>query len=179
MKLLVTSFLQSPNSLLSLTSRCSFQHPFITTFILWSFFNVKDQVSDPHKTTSKVAVLYILIFTFLDRNRVTSEKWLCYGLDNRGIVVRFPEGAKSLLLKRPDFLWEPTGLLHGLKQPGLEINPSRTPDTEIINVWSYTFIHPYVFLARYLKMTGTSSPSSYINSIETDNKKRCDCHVKS
>jgi hypothetical protein len=63
----------------------------------------------------------------------------------------------------------PNGTLYtGVKQPGLKISPSRTPDTEIKNVWSHIFIHPYAFLAWCLKMTSLSS--SCINSIEMDNK---------
>ena len=65
----------------------------------------------------------------------------------------------------------PNGTLYAdVKQPGLKINPSRPRGAEIKNVWSYTSIHPYVFLAWRLEMTGTSLPSSCINSIETDNK---------
>jgi hypothetical protein len=33
------------------------------------FLNVRDQVSQPYRTTGKIAVLYILIFTFFDNTR--------------------------------------------------------------------------------------------------------------
>jgi len=36
--------------------------------------NVKDQVSLPYETTSKIIVLYILIFKFLDSNLEDKEK---------------------------------------------------------------------------------------------------------
>jgi hypothetical protein len=34
---------------------------------LYTFLNMRDQVSQPCKTTSKIIVLYIVIFIFLDR----------------------------------------------------------------------------------------------------------------
>jgi hypothetical protein len=40
---------------------------FSNTLSLCSSFNVKDQVSHPHKTTSKIILLYMLIFTFFNR----------------------------------------------------------------------------------------------------------------
>jgi len=54
----VTSSLLSPNILLStlLSNNLS----------VCSSLSVSDQVSDPHKTTGKIIVLYILIFLFLD-----------------------------------------------------------------------------------------------------------------
>jgi hypothetical protein len=39
---------------------------FSNTLGLRSSLNVSDQVSHPYKTTSKIIILYILIFTFLD-----------------------------------------------------------------------------------------------------------------
>jgi hypothetical protein len=39
---------------------------FSNTPSLYSCLNVKDRVSHPYKTTDKIIVLYILIFTFLE-----------------------------------------------------------------------------------------------------------------
>ena len=54
----VTSFLIGPNILLNTL--------FSNTLSLRSFLNMSDQVSHPYKRRSKVIVLYILIFIFLD-----------------------------------------------------------------------------------------------------------------
>jgi hypothetical protein len=52
----VTSSLIGPNILLKTLSS--------NTLSLCSSLNVRDQVSHPHRTTSKTIVLYIAIFTF-------------------------------------------------------------------------------------------------------------------
>jgi hypothetical protein len=67
---------------LNVSLLCSFLHPPVTssildpnilainlfsnTFSLRSSLNVRDHVSQPLRTTYKVIVLYILMFTFLD-----------------------------------------------------------------------------------------------------------------
>ena len=53
-----TSFLLGPNIPLNAL--------FSNTLVLHSSLNVSDQVSHPYKRTSKIIVLYILIFKFLE-----------------------------------------------------------------------------------------------------------------
>jgi hypothetical protein len=42
---------------------------------LYTSLHVRDQVSHPFRTTCKIIVLYILIFTFLDGRREDNRFW--------------------------------------------------------------------------------------------------------
>jgi Na+-transporting NADH:ubiquinone oxidoreductase subunit NqrE len=48
---------------------------FSNTLGLCSFLNVRDQVSRPYKTTGKIIVLYILIFTSSESRREDKRSW--------------------------------------------------------------------------------------------------------
>jgi hypothetical protein len=59
---LIISSLLGPNILFSILS-------------LYASFNVRDQVSNPYKTTGKIILSYTLIFTYLDIKRENKMFW--------------------------------------------------------------------------------------------------------
>jgi hypothetical protein len=63
----VSSSLLDPNILLSTL--------FSNTLSLCPSLDIRVQVSQPYKTTSRVMVLYILTFTFLDSRREDRRLW--------------------------------------------------------------------------------------------------------
>jgi hypothetical protein len=63
----VTSSLFGPNILLSTL--------FSNTLSLCSSLNVRDKVSHPYRTTGKMIVLYILMFTFFDSSPEDRRFW--------------------------------------------------------------------------------------------------------
>ena len=67
------SFLHSPVTSSPLSPNILLSTLFSNTFSLRSSHNVGDQVSHPHKTTSKIIFHYILIFNFLIANRKTID----------------------------------------------------------------------------------------------------------
>jgi hypothetical protein len=70
------------------TSKYSSQYPVLNILSLWSYLNVRDQVSHPYRTTDKIIVLYILMqcsrFGIVERLRMSISgrnndiKWLHY-----------------------------------------------------------------------------------------------------
>jgi hypothetical protein len=67
LQLYITSSLFIPNIFLGTL----FSH----TLSLCSFYNVRDQVSHPYRTTGKIIPLYILIFMFLDSRWEDKRFW--------------------------------------------------------------------------------------------------------
>jgi hypothetical protein len=64
------------------TTSCHFICPnillstvFSNTLRLYSSLNIRDQISHPYRTASKMIVLYIPIFTFLDSRREANTFW--------------------------------------------------------------------------------------------------------
>jgi hypothetical protein len=74
-KLLVCNFLHSPIVSSLLGPNILLSTPFSNTFSLCFHLDVREQVSHPYKTTDKIIVLHILIFTFLDRRREGRSFW--------------------------------------------------------------------------------------------------------
>jgi hypothetical protein len=69
------NFLHSPVTSSLLGQNIFLRTLFSNTLRLCPSLNVGDQVSHPNKTTSKIMVLYILIFTFLDSRREDKGLW--------------------------------------------------------------------------------------------------------
>jgi hypothetical protein len=72
MKLLIMQFSPTSCHFISVWFKNFPQHPALNTLSLCSSLNVRDQISHPYRTTSKIIVLYILIFMFLDSRREAS-----------------------------------------------------------------------------------------------------------
>jgi hypothetical protein len=72
--------------------------------------NVRDQVSNPYRTTSKIIVLHILIFTFFDSRCEDRRLWTENGSkhNQNSIFSKFhPESNFDLLLSSPN-IWTVT-----------------------------------------------------------------------
>jgi hypothetical protein len=65
MKLLIMQFSPTSRHSISLQSKYSPQQP-VLKHPQSMFFNVRGQVSQSYRTTSKIIILYILIFMFLE-----------------------------------------------------------------------------------------------------------------
>jgi hypothetical protein len=70
MKLLLCSFLPTP-----VTSSLFGPNILLSTLNLCSSYNDRDQVSHSYRTTGKIIISYILIFTFLDNRREEKSFW--------------------------------------------------------------------------------------------------------
>jgi hypothetical protein len=66
---LIMQFSPASYYFIPLGSRYSSQHLSSNTLSLCPSFNVRDEISHPYKTTAKMIVLHILLFTFLDSRR--------------------------------------------------------------------------------------------------------------
>ena len=108
----LSSFLHSPVTLSLLGPNIFLSTLFSNILSLRSSLNVSNQVSHPYRTTDKITVLYIFIFTFLDNKCNTKDS-----------ATNDSQHSLSSLLKGVSFRWvrasfEPnlyllTYLLHG------------------------------------------------------------------
>jgi hypothetical protein len=72
-----------------------------------------------------------------------------YGLDDQGMGVRVPVGARILTSScrsdQPPIQWVPGALL-----PGVKADHSPPTTAEVKKMWAYTSTPPYVFVAYCL-----------------------------
>jgi hypothetical protein len=66
MQLLIMQFSPTSSHFIPLRPNNLLSTLFSNTLNLCSSLNMRDQIAHPYKTTGKIIVLYILIFTFLD-----------------------------------------------------------------------------------------------------------------
>jgi hypothetical protein len=80
-----------------------------------------------------------------------------YGLNDRGVGVRVPEGSRIFSSpSRPDRLWGPPkppiqwvpgAVSTAVKRPEREADHSSPASVEVKKMWIYTSTPPYVFMA--------------------------------
>jgi hypothetical protein len=78
-----------------------------------------------------------------------------YGLDDRGVGVRVPIGSRIFSTSSRPALgptqlpiqWVLGALSPGVKRPGREADQSPSPIAKIKEIWIYTSIPPYAFMA--------------------------------
>jgi hypothetical protein len=87
MKLLIVQLSPTSCNFIPLWTKYSFQHPQSTFFL-----NVRDQVSHPYKTTGKIIVPYILIFTFFESSWKEKKvlDWLVTSITQIQSALNFP-----------------------------------------------------------------------------------------
>jgi hypothetical protein len=76
-------------------------------------------------------------------------------MDDQGVGVRVPVGARIFTSCRTDGLWGPLSLLSngyrgalfpGVKRPGREADHSPPTSAEVKKTWVYTSTPPYVYM---------------------------------
>jgi hypothetical protein len=80
-----------------------------------------------------------------------------YGLDDRGVGVRVPVGARIFTTPcRPDWFWGPPSIvtngyrrffIRGVKRQGRDADHISTASAEVRKMWIYTSTPPYAFMA--------------------------------
>jgi hypothetical protein len=77
-----------------------------------------------------------------------------YGLDDRGVRVRVPVGARIFSASsrpvlgptQPPIQWVPRALSPGVKRQGREVDHSLPASAEVKKMWIYTSTPPYTFM---------------------------------
>jgi hypothetical protein len=146
MKLLIMQSSPISRHFLPFRSKYSPQHLFSNTINLCSSLSVRDQVSNPYRTTGKIMILYILILNSRDSSVgiVTKLGAGRSGSDSRqslGIFLFATASRLDLWPTQPPTQWVAGALSPGVKQTGCEADHSPPSSSEVKNAWSYTATH--------------------------------------
>jgi hypothetical protein len=84
-----------------------------------------------------------------------------YGLDDRGVGVRVPEGSRIFSMSFRPFLestklpiqWVRGALSLGVKRPGREAEHSTPASAEVKKIWIYTSTPPYALVKHRDNLT--------------------------
>jgi hypothetical protein len=113
-----------------------------------------------------------------------------YGLDDQGVRVQVPVGARIFTSPcRPDRLWGPPSLLSNgyRKRPGREADHSPLTSAEVKKMWIYAFTPPYAFMGQlrlmfisaFTKQTKTTKDRSLRSELGTSWTQTCSYHYTS
>jgi hypothetical protein len=106
MALLIMQFSPASRHFIPLRSKYFPKHMLSNTLHVCSYLDVRDPVSHPYKTTGRITVLYILIFTFSDTDGKAKDSELCGSKHSPNFIYSyFPRECNFYLLTSFSNIW--------------------------------------------------------------------------